>query len=88
MILWKHGISLFEDLTEHFGDLVKDILDLAGSADLGVAEPEYVADKAEEFIEVHGLFYCLLRRARSRRNVKNISGDAKGGGDFDWRSSE
>lgn len=59
-----------------FCELVNDILDLVRSVNLGTADPEYVVDKAKEFIKVHGLFYCLLKRARCRRNVKNMFGPA------------
>lgn len=61
-------------MSSFFHELVKDILDLTGSID-----PEYVVDKAEEFFEVHRLFYCLLRRARCRGNVINMSEAAEGG---------
>lgn len=40
--------------------LVIDMSDLAVSIDWGVANPEYVADKAEEFIEVLGVDSGML----------------------------
>lgn len=45
-----------KDHNELFSESVRDILHLAGGIDLGVADPEYLAGKAEDFIEFLELF--------------------------------
>lgn len=49
------------DQPELFVKLVKYILDLAGATDVGAADQEFAVETAEEFTEVHRLFYCLLK---------------------------
>lgn len=39
-----------------------DILHLARSLDLGIADPEYLVDKAEDFIEFLELFLHFLTK--------------------------
>lgn len=57
VLLWNN-LNCHPDLSKSVGganaDLMKSIpsKDLAVSVDLGVADPAYVANKAEEFIEV------------------------------------
>lgn len=49
---------ILEDLHELFCELLSGILDLAESINLRIADPEYVTDKTEEFIEVFGVVLC------------------------------
>lgn len=55
-----------EDLNELFQGLVNDILDWAGSVYLGGADPDYVADIAEKFIEDYFIVYWSEQGAREK----------------------
>ena len=48
-----------EDLHELSRELVRDILDLTEDVEAGPADPEHVASKAEELIEVLGVNSAL-----------------------------
>ncbi|KAL7369439.1 hypothetical protein ABVT39_015229 [Epinephelus coioides] len=63
---------LMEDLHELYRELVRDILDLAEYVEAGPADPEHVACKAEEFIEVVGVISALSDQDVDHRVTANL----------------
>ena len=61
-----------EGLHERFRELVRDILDLPEDVEAGPADPEHVASKAEELIEVLGVIYALSDQDIDHRVTANI----------------
>lgn len=55
------AVAFSEDLKELFPELVKNVLNLVGSVDLGAADPEDAVDEAGEFIGVLGVLLGVLR---------------------------
>ncbi|XP_054643425.1 uncharacterized protein LOC129187769 [Dunckerocampus dactyliophorus] len=63
---------LMEDLRELSTELVRDVLDLAEYVEAGPADPEHVACKAEELIEVVGVISALSDQDVDRRVTANL----------------
>ncbi|KAK0143146.1 hypothetical protein N1851_018730 [Merluccius polli] len=61
-----------ENLNELSRELVRDVLDLAEDVEAGPADPEHVASKAEEFIEVLGVISTLSDQDIDYRVTANL----------------
>ncbi|XP_049904266.1 uncharacterized protein LOC126392721 [Epinephelus moara] len=64
--------TMMEDLHELSRELVRDNLDLAENVEAGPADPEHVACKAEEFIEVVGVISALSDQDIDHRVTANL----------------
>ncbi|XP_030219380.1 uncharacterized protein LOC115548716 isoform X2 [Gadus morhua] len=65
-------MMMMEDLHELSRELVRDVLDLAEDVEAGPADPEHVASKAEEFIEVLGVISALSDQDIDYRVTANL----------------
>ena len=68
----KKKMMMMEDLHELSRELVRDVLDLAEDVEAGPADPEHVASKAEEFIEVLGVISALSDQDIDYRVTANL----------------
>uniref|UniRef100_A0A667ZKG8 Integrase core domain-containing protein n=1 Tax=Myripristis murdjan TaxID=586833 RepID=A0A667ZKG8_9TELE len=68
----KRQNEIYKYIFKLSGELVLDILDLAEYVEVGPADPEHAACKAEEFIEVVGVIYALHDQDIDHRVIANI----------------
>ena len=61
-----------EDIQRLSQEVVRDILDLVEDVEAGPGDPEQVARKAEEFIEIVGVIYALYNQDIDRRVTANL----------------
>lgn len=75
-LVWSGSLqnmaTVMGDFREIALELVRDILDLADNVEAGIAQPEHVTNKTEEFIEILGLISALSNQDIDGRVTANL----------------